>query len=223
MYISKINQDEMIKLISVFLKESECGEKSTRKSEMIMNKLFTNYIDKIINGVIYSPRWKFYTFGNPEDLFQYARMHIYKSIIKQQWQPEKGNIFNFFTTVIYKNLLSETLASNKKLAKYSDIELETIVNNDNMIINENNNQAFVITYIFDEMKDFFKGKEKFLQLCDVLIEYYTINIGKKFVKKEFIEYAKTFMFSPSFVNNFFNHLKKIKKAKNSLNELLRGG
>ena len=223
MYISKFNQEEMIKMINEFLKESECGEKSTRKSEMIMNRLFSNYIDKIINGVIYSPRWKFYTFGNPEDLFQYARMHIYKSIVKQQWQADKGNIFNFFTTVIYKNLLSETLASNKKLAKYSDIELESIVNNDNMVIVENNNQAFIITYIFDEMKDFFKGKERFLQLCDILIEYYTINIGKKFVKKEFIEYAKTFMFSPSFVNNFFNHLKKIKKAKSSLNELLRGG
>ena len=28
------------------------------------------------------------------------------------------------------------------------------------IVNENNNQTFVITYIFDEMKDFFKGKRK---------------------------------------------------------------
>lgn len=214
-YINKKDQEEMALLISFFLKESDNGKVSTPKSNRIMNLLYEKFIDKIIQGVIYSPRFKFYNFYDPDDLFQVGRIEIYKSIIKQQWNPLKGSIFNFFTTVLKKNLTWYTMNHSRKKSRMLEVEI-TEVNDSNLMTYEDFDQAFFLDSVFDEMKRFFKGRDNMHRLCLIFIEYYNFNRGKKFVKKEFIEYANTYAFSSSFCHSFFNNLKKIKNIQKIL-------
>ena len=115
MYIDKKGRKEMEFLIISFLQESENGQNMTRNAERIMSKFYVKYVDKIINGVIFSPKFKLYSFGYPEDLFQVGRIEVYKSIVKRQWIPERGSIFNFLTTVVKKNLTWHTINQSKKI------------------------------------------------------------------------------------------------------------
>ena len=214
-YISKKDQEEMVLLISYFLEESNNGQKTTPKSDRIMNLLYTKFIDKIIQGVIYSPKFRFYNFHDPDDLFQVGRIEIYRSIVKQQWNPTRGSIFNFFTTVLKKNLTWYTMNHSRKKSKMSEVEIGEI-HDSNLMTHEDFDQVFFLDSVFDEMKRFFEGRENMYRLCLIFIEYYNFNRGKKFVKKEFIEYANTYAFSSSFCHSFFNNLKKIKNIQKIL-------
>lgn len=209
----------MVELINAYYSEIETYGHSY-KTERIMSKLFKDYVDKIINGVIFSATFKLYTLGDPEELFQVARMNVFKSIQKKQWTIERGSIFNFFTTVIKKNLVWFTLAQNKKKNRFSEVEIEK-VNHDKLIHNDNLDKDMTIEIIFDEMKKFFIGRERMLKLCEIFIDYYRINQGKKFIKKNFIEYAGTYTYSPSFCHSFFSNLKKIKIIQKILIDSLR--
>lgn len=213
----------MESLIAQFLIESDCGNSPTPKSERIMSKLYRNYVDKIINGVIFSPKFKLYTFGDPDDLFQVGRIEVYKSIIKQQWKAERGSIFNFVTTVVKKNLTWYTLGQNKKNSRISDLEVEKIINSDSFSYTDHYENFFLMSYVFDEIRAFFLGKSKMEKLAEVFIEYWGINSGKKFVKKNFIEYAGTYTFSPSLCHSFFSNLKKITSVRKIINQIEEEG
>ena len=209
----------MEEMIFSFLEESSDGKVMTRKAERVMSKFYSKYVDKIINGVIFSPKFKLYTFGDPEDLFQVGRIEVYKSIIKKQWVPERGSIFNFITTVVKKNLTWHTINQSKKNNRISDFEFEKIINSDDFSYEEHNDNFFVMQYIFDEIEMFFIGKSKMEKLSKVFIEYWKINMGKKFIKKNFIEYASTYTFSPSLCHAFFANLKKIQNVKKVINQI----
>lgn len=180
---------------------------------------FYKYCDKIILGVINSTQYAYYRFAEVDDLMNEARMKIFESIEKRQWKEEKGNIFNFFTTVTARNLLSYTLSISKKKEKMADLDLSTIPNDPKFIYNEDFDKSFNIDFIFSEMDSFFANKKKFQKLLEVFKMYYQINMGKKFVKKNFIDFARTYTFSRSFVNTFFNHAKKIRSACDLINEI----
>jgi hypothetical protein len=209
----------MVELINAYYSEIELNGHS-HKTERIMSRLFIDYIDRIINGVIFSSTFRLYTLGDPEELVQVARMNVFKSIQKKQWTPERGSIFNFFTTVIKKNLVWFTLAQNKKKNRFSEVEIEN-VSHENLIHHDNLDKDMTIEIIFNEMKKFFVGRERMLKLCEIFIDYYRINQGKKFVKKNFIEYAGTYTYSPSFCHSFFSNLKKIKIIQKILIDSLR--
>lgn len=216
-YIDKNGRKEMEDLLELYF--CSLDEKRTWKTEKIMNTLFTKYIDKIISGVIYSPKFKFNYFYDPEDLFQVGRMEVFKSLSKGQWKKERGNIFNFLTTVIKKNLTWFTLGQSKKNAKYSDLDFDLILNGDSLSFLENHDDYFLYEFIFFELRVFFKGRGKMEKLCEVFIEYFTINKGKRFVKKDFIEYASTYTFSPSLCHAFFSNLKKVKNITKIIGEI----
>lgn len=213
----------MEQIITEWLVESDYGKSPTPKSERLMSRLYRNYLDKIINGVIFSPKFKLYTFGDPDDLFQIGRLEVYKSIVKQQWKPERGTIFNFVTTVVKKNLTWYTLGQNKKNSRISDLEFEKIINSDNFSYVDHYENFFLMGYVFDEIKVFFVGKSKMEKLADVFIDYWKINSGKKFIKKNFIEYAGTYTFSPSLCHSFFSNLKKISSIRKIINQIEEEG
>jgi hypothetical protein len=219
MYIDKKGRKEMEDLMTSFLQESENGKNMTPKAERLMSRFYSKYVDKIINGVIFSPKFKLYSFGDPEDLFQVGRIEVYKSIIKQQWVAERGSIFNFITTVVKKNLTWHTINQSKKSSRISDFEFDKIINSNDFSYFEYNDNFFLMQYIFDEIESFFLGKAKMEKLSRVFIEYWKVNLGKKFIKKNFIEYASTYTFSPSLCHAFFSNLKKIQSIKKIINQI----
>lgn len=203
------NQDNIEIETSAFLKT---------KQERLMTE-FYKYCDKIILGVINSKRYAYYRFAEVDDLMNEARMKIFESIQKRQWKEEKGNIFNFFTTVAARNLLSYTLNISKKKARNTSLDISKIPNDPRFIYSQDFDKGFNIDFVFSEMDEFFSNKKKFQKLLEVFKMYYQINMGEKFIKKNFIDFAKTYTFSRSFVNTFFNHCRKIKEVGLLMNEI----
>ena len=220
-YIDKEGRKEMADLLKKFLEETDHGKNMTPKGERIINRLFTKYIDKIVHGVIYSPRFRLYSFGDPDDLFQVGRIEAYKALVKGQWNEERGTIFTFLTTVIKRNITWHTRYKNEKEGRFkyaSEFEFDNLANDEKYTHMENHDKQFLMDYVFEEIRIFFSQKTKMERLADIFIEYWKINDGKKFVKKDFIEYASTYTFSPSLCHSFFNNLKKIKSIKKIIND-----
>lgn len=240
-YISANDQKRMVEMINEFMVLSEDGKNPENpKAQALMWSLFVDYADKIIKGTIYAPRYRYHRFDTMEDLIQEGRMCIYESILKKQWKElipvkdEKGvvqyeedgvtvklkkgtNIFNFFTTVVANNLLSSTLKWNKDKDHRADQEIETLYDNENMQYHHDFNAVFVVKEFFDEMRKYFAGKEKFIDLTNLLEHYFHNNTGKKFIKKDFIEYAKIKCHSPSLINSFFSYIKRI----STMNDIIK--
>ena len=62
-------------------------------------------------------------------------------------------------------------------------------------------------------------KPRYQKLAEVFRIYFKNNIGKKFVKKDFIEFARTYTFSDSFCSSFFDACKKVKNVSKLLDEV----
>lgn len=216
-YINKKEQDTMLSLMEEYNKITENGVKQIKKAELIMNNLYINYIDKIINGIIYSPIYKYYKFAELDDLINEARHKVYISIINNQFKPERGtSIFSFLSTVVSNNLRTYTLHQNRHNNKKSDLDLDIVFNNKTFKYNEDFDKEFTINIIFNEINNFFVDRPKYLQLANLLKDYFKTHASGRFIKKDFIEYAKIYAFNSSFVNSFFNKLKKIKNVKKIL-------
>lgn len=185
-----------------------------------MNKFFTQYADLIIKGVIYMPQHKFWQRAELDDLIQEARTALIISIHKNQWKKEKGNIFNFFTTVIVRSLINFTRRNNR--FQETDADIDALYNNESMKYYYNYEKQFIMQDIFKELKQFFYGKKKFIILTKLLEHYYYDHVGNKFVKKEFIEFARAHNLSPAITNTFFAYLKRIVHHKDqNIQELLK--
>ena len=224
MYIDANKQKEMIRLIHEFYEETEDGLYKTAKSDIIMNKLFKSYVDKIILGIIRSPMYKYYQYAEEDELLCEAQFHIYQSILKKQWDPEKGaSIFSFFSTVVARNLKTYTQNLHKKSRRNSGVILEDLQKEETLFWFEDFDRNFINAYIFDEIEKYFldNGKNKLLKLAKVFREYFLHNSHQKFKKKLFIAYAASFGFSQSFCNTFFEALKKIKNLRNVWEELYK--
>lgn len=200
----------------LYQEKSEYGQIKNIHTDRIIEQFF-RYADLIINGVIHA--YKFWVYAEMDDLKQEARMALIISINKQQWDAEKGNIFNFFTTVVSRNLINYTRKRYKKEEK--DIDIDLLYNNISMKYTQDFDKTFIMNDIFSELRKFFKGKHKFIELTKLLEHYYYDNLGKKFVKKHFIEFAKAYNFSPAITNTFFASIKKMNYLKDEgVKELL---
>ncbi len=213
MYINKSDQIRWEQLLTEYLEESQFGTRQTPRTERLMTILFTEYFDKIINGIIFNQQYRFWRFSEMDDLCQEARAAIMASIHKQQFDPARGNIFNFFSTVVSKNLMNYTKKQNRYLFNNIGIDINDVFNNENVQYYQNYNDFIILEDTFKAMRHFFSGKDKFVQLTNLLEHYYILNTGKKFVKKKFISFAKAHNFSPASVNNFFSYCKKMKLKK----------
>lgn len=221
-YIGKKQSAEILQLIELFQKESNYGKIKNSKTDRIFNILITNYLDRLIMGVIYSPLWKYYIYAEIEDLQNEARMHLYKSIIEDKFDKNRGtSLFAFLTSVISNNLRTYTTVKNKHMNKESGAELDSLVFMPSMqhtdIVYEDI-EDIIEKEIIPELEKFFEKDEKFLKLTKLLKNFFKIN-KKKFFKKEFIEYSKAITgYSPSLINTFLSNLKKIKSVKNIIRE-----
>ena len=219
MYINEAQQKIMVELINEYMLETNCGEFINRKSNFIMKKLFTNYMDKIIMGIIYTPKYKFNTYAEVEELFQQAREAIISSIHKNQFNISKGGPFNFFSTVVSKNLMNYTCKLNKYMGKKSHTDISKLYNNESITYYHDMEQEILFTNIIDMLLKFFEDKESFRELTILLTNYHNVNAGNRFIKKHFIQYAKGHGFSPSFVNTFFLYCKRLGR-RNDMKDLL---
>lgn len=226
-YIGIKQSAEILNLIEEFQQETNFGEKKTYKSDKIFSQLLNNYLEKLILGVIYSPKWRYYTYGEIEDLQEVGRMHLYKCIIEGKFDKTRGtSLFAFLTAVISNNLRTYTTLKNKWNHKLSDAELENVtfmssMQYEDMNVAENDSMENLEKEIFKEIEIFFKNDDKFLKLANNLKTYIQTRKGKKFLKKEFIEYVKAVTgYSPSLINSFLANLKKIKKIKTMIAENL---
>ena len=219
MYINEIQQREMAELILAYMKETKNGMAPTRKSDHIMDNLYVNYVDKIIIGIIFTPAYSFWRYAEMEDLIQEGRMAILSSIHKNQWDAAKGTIFNFFSTVVSKNLMNYTTKQNRNMRHKSNTDITKLFNNDNLAYNHDMDKAMVMNDVIDMLLKFFEGKKKLEGLTILLMQYHNVNSGKRFIKKQFIQFAKGHNYSPAMVNTFFNYLKRFGRLQH-MRELL---
>lgn len=184
-----------------------------------MKNLFVNYIDKIIMGIIFARVYSFWRYAEMDDLIQEGRMALITSIHKQQWDPKKGSIFNFFSTVVSKNLMNFTTKQNRNMRYKSNTDISKLYNNNNLIYKQDMDKSMILNDVMGMLLRFFEGKKKFEDLTILLMQYFNINSGKRFIKKHFIQYARGHNYSPAMVNTFFNYLKRFGRKKH-VQELL---
>lgn len=221
-YINGEDQRKMLEMMDRYNEMTDFGKHQTNQSELLMNILFSKYIDKIIKGIIYSKVYGFNKMAEVEDLTNEARYRVYLSIIKNQFDPTRGTkLFTFISTVISKNLKTYTKHLNRHRHRVADIDFDLVIQSDKLKYFDNLDSETTIDMIFEEAHNFFEGKPKFQRLAELLKNYYFINVGKPFVKKRFIEYAQAFSFSPSYINTFFNNLKKIKPIKVIITDIMK--
>lgn len=199
-----------------YIEITEGGNIISRRSDYLMNIFFKKYIDNIINGIIFSKRYNFWQYAELDDLIQEARIAIINSIHKQQWKREKGSIFNFFSTVVARNLMNFTTKHNKNYSIIINIDITEMFN---LYYNQNYDKNFIIDDLHKILLEYFSGKKKFEELTNLLIEYYKMNLGKKFIKKHFIDFAKMYNYSPAIINTFFDLIKRLSNKK-EIKELL---
>ncbi len=197
------------------------------KDKIRCNRILTSFFSKmdlLIKGMISSPSYNFWKLAEYDDLFQEGRMAVLISLQKEQYSEEKGSIFSFFSAVVANNLKNYTTSVNKKKKDFVFQEM-TQINNPSMIYEQNYEKALIVSETFNILKEFFAGKQKFIEIIDLLERYYEINKSSRFIKKDFIQYANAFGYSSALVNTFFNMCARIKHQTQNpkykqLNDLL---
>jgi DNA gyrase inhibitor GyrI len=211
----------MVCLINEFNLETNYGQNITRKSNAIMNNLYTNYMDKIITGIIFTPQYSFWRYAEASDLIQEARTAIYLSILKQQYNNAKGTPFNFFSTVVSNTLKNFTTKGNRYYEKKSNADISKLYNNPSLMYNQNLDKNILFDNIIEMLIVYFEDKPKFQDLTILLAQHVHVNncSNSKFIKKHFIQYVKAHNYSPAIANTFFNYLKRF-ATNRQIKELL---
>ena len=210
-YLDKAKQAEMAVMIRRYTAIIGGAPATSREAERIMSRLFPDYVDKIINGIIYTPKYSFWRYAEIDDLIQEGRMAIMTSIWKEQWKQDRGSIFNFFSTVIARNLMNYTTKHNRNYKMRSSADISELNDADRGSYNQNMDAGFLIDDLRRILFDFFKGRKRLTALAELLVQYWEVNSGEKFVKKQFTEFARTYNFSPAVCNTFFELLKRASK------------
>lgn len=214
-YLTEDDQNEMAILIYKYLELTHYSKiPPSRDANMILNKFFKIYADKLINGIIYNQKYQFWRHAEIDDLMQEGRLAILNSINKDQWDIHKGTIFNFFSTVVGRSLMNYTAKINRNAHKHSPTDIQEYHSDPAVAFIHDLDKGFIIDDLSAMLQTYFSGKPKFEHLSELLITYYKTHLGSKFVKKHFIEFAKAHNYSPSVVNVFFNALKNISYNKN---------
>lgn len=208
MYLSHEQQKEMYNLMNQYLALSKEGTVQNPHSDAVARILFGKYVDKIIHGVIYSRKKSFYANGDPDELFQEARIAVLKSIHKRQWDPLKGTIFTFFTTVVIRNLKTYTTRTNKKRSGgKGEVDIELLRNAIALSYDAKLDAAMLLADLGTLMDTYFAKHRRFHDLFTLMLEYFCERRGERFTKREFCLYAADFGYRSRFVNTFFTILK----------------
>ena len=101
----------------------------------------------------------------------------------------------------------------------ANTDITKLFNNDNLSYNHDMDKAMVMNDVIDMLLKFFEGKKKLEGLTILLMQYHNVNSGKRFIKKQFIQFAKGHNYSPAMVNTFFNYLKRFGRLQH-MRELL---
>ena len=213
MYIDKRQQQEMAALMAEYLEATEGGTKKTPKGEKAAAIFFRAYADKIILGIIYAPAYRFWRHAELDDLIQEARSAILLSIHKRQWKPEKGTIFNFLSTVVSKNLINFTTRQNRHSRHVSHADVSKLYNNEDLTYREDLDRPLILGEAFAALRRHFLGKKKFERLTELLEQYYQNHSGRRFIKKDFSDYARAYGFSPAIVSTIFELAKRLGEKK----------
>jgi len=219
MYINKQDQIDMATIINDFLIETDYGKKTTTKSQRSIDKLFKNYVDKIILGIIFTPKYSFWRYAENDDLIQEGRLAIYKAIIKNNFDTNRGSIFNFFSTVIEKNLMNFTSKHNRHYMKKSSADISKLYNNQSLSYNHDLDKDIVIENVIAMLVVLFEDKPKFQDITLLLADYIYVNHSTRFVKKHFIQFCRSHNYSSAIIGTFFNYLKRFSNNKD-IKELL---
>jgi len=196
------------------IKDSDASSDIKRR-EFLLTALFSK-MDLIIKGMISAPQYNFWKYAEYDDLFQEARLAVLVSLSKDQYAPEKGSVFNFFSTVVANNLKNFTTSTNKRKKDFIFQELGQ-VNSSSMMYDQNYDKEIIVSETFNVLKKFFSGKQKFIEIIDLLARYYEINKGTRFIKKDFIQYANAFGYSAALVNTFFNMCVRLRHQTQNQN------
>jgi hypothetical protein len=68
MYITADDQVRIAKLIFEYIDIMQNSTSNTYRSDAIMNELFVKYFDKLIHGIIFSGKHRFWRFADIDDL-----------------------------------------------------------------------------------------------------------------------------------------------------------
>ena len=219
MYLDQTKQFEMYNLINQYLLLSKDGTIQNIHTNRIINQLYIQYIDKMINGIIFSGKYKFYKKGDTEELFQEARIATLVSINKKQLDLNRGNIFNFFTTVIIRNLQNYTTRTNKK-HNPTNIHFDLFEN----VVDFSYQCHFDNEFIFEELEiiltNHFQGHDKYQELTNLFCLYLKNNKCGKFTKKAFAEFVNKNGFTTALVNTFFTHIRNAQHNNKDIYDFL---
>ena len=180
-----------------------------KRLNKMMQSMF-EFFDKLILGVIFNVNYKLYLYADLDDLLQEGRLALLTVIHKQTFNRTKGTLFNFFSTVVYNNLMNY-IRKNRKIV-YNEVSVEIfqkpITYNHNYYIDH------IVDDALNELYELVKGKKKLEELTLLLKHYYSLHGKEKFLKKNFIQFAKAYNYSPATINNFFTCIKKLRNKKN---------
>jgi len=200
----------MISLINEYLTVSLDGKHINRQTNVLMNNFFY-YADQIIMGIINA--YKFTRFAELDDLIQEARAAIILSIHKKQFDENKGTIFNFISVVAARNLINYTTKMNRNYKKKSHADIDIFFNNESLTYHQDFDKNFLLDDVLQILLEYFSGKPRLERLVFLLVEYYSTHKSSRFIKKNFINYARAHNYSSAMVNTFFSNIQRSKHKK----------
>lgn len=218
MYINKDDQQDMIRLMAEYVEITDNGQIISRHSDALMAEFFY-YADKIIYGIINA--YKFTRFAELDDLVQQAREAIVMSVHKRQFNVLKGTIFNFISVVAARNLINYTTKINRNYALRSDADIEIFYNNDSLTFYQDFDKNLLLDDLECILVRFFDGKPRLIDLTRLLIQYFKAHRSSRFVKKDFIRYARAYNYSPAMVNTYFELCGRAKTIQPAIGDFLR--
>ena len=193
-----------------YLQVSKGGTAPNKQSDKIMNEFFY-YADQIILGIINA--YRFTRFAEHDDLIQEARLAVLLSIHKEQYDSKKGTIFNFISVVTARNLINYTTKINRNFKKKSDADIDVFFNNESLTFYQDFDKELLLDDVLQILLEYFAEKPRLIHLTYLLIEYYRTHRSSKFIKKHFIQFAKSHNYSSAMVNTFFEMITRAKHKK----------
>ena len=95
-YITEEDQNEMYNLMNSYLQLSKNGTVTNKHADILAHRLFSQYVDKMIMGMINSRKYVFWLYPDPDELFQEARIAVLSSIWSNIIRPLNFLTVSFF-------------------------------------------------------------------------------------------------------------------------------
>lgn len=193
---------------------------ATSQQEFVYADLISNQVDEIIIRQI--NRYRFNKFSTEkDDLVQELRLACHQAL--QKFDLSKGKLgreaFNYFSLICVKaGRMTTTRQSNRNRHEMADSDLVadalgdensgTMMNEEILLATENNDTLGSFYHYFHGL---FDRRERMQLLLQILI-YYLLKISFfSFKKNEFVKYAKSYGFTPAYINKFLSIIRSNKR------------